>query len=310
MDTPLVTIAIPVYNGANFVGDAIQSALDQTYQNIEILVVNDGSRDNGATRGVVESFGSRIRYIEKENGGVSTALNLAIAEMRGEYFSWLSHDDIFMPRKTELEVAYALANNAKIVYADYKFVNENKTPLPDDTFVTALAEKGNIFYQLLIGYPVNGCTTLIHKDVFKKVGFFRTDLPTTQDYDFWFRCTRYFDFHLLKEEVMLSRVHPNQDSKKLAGHFIECDALYTNIGSYIVADKQLRGLGSEQLVHVVKSLIKREYVSAAVMCARGLGKFRSALLVPTYLILHIVRKIFMKVAGLFTRKKKSVDLSH
>ena len=75
---PKVSIVIPVYNGANYLGEAIDSALEQTYENIEIIVVNDGSTDDGATREIALSYGDRIRYFEKENGGVSSALNLGI----------------------------------------------------------------------------------------------------------------------------------------------------------------------------------------------------------------------------------------
>ena len=102
---PKVSIIIPVYNGANYVAEAIDSALAQTYKNIEIIVVNDGSRDDGATEKVVLSYGDKIKYIAKENGGVSTALNRGIAEMTGEYFSWLSHDDAYTPEKIENQVA-------------------------------------------------------------------------------------------------------------------------------------------------------------------------------------------------------------
>ena len=84
--------------------EAIDSAIAQTYQNIEIIVVNDGSNDNGKTREIALSYGDKIRYFEKENGGVSTALNLGIKEMKGEYFSWLSHDDVYYPNKVERQV--------------------------------------------------------------------------------------------------------------------------------------------------------------------------------------------------------------
>ena len=90
---PLVSIVIPVYNGSNYVRDAIDSALAQTYKNCEVIVVNDGSQDGGATDEICRSYGERIRYFRKENGGVATAVNLGIEQMRGEYFSWLSHDD-------------------------------------------------------------------------------------------------------------------------------------------------------------------------------------------------------------------------
>ena len=99
--TPKVSIIIPVYNGSNFLKEAIDSALAQTYKNIEVIVVNDGSTDDGETRAVAEKFGDRIRYFEKENGGVSSALNFGIKKMTGEWFSWLSHDDLYMPKKIE-----------------------------------------------------------------------------------------------------------------------------------------------------------------------------------------------------------------
>ena len=94
---PLVSIVIPVYNGSDYLAEAIDSALAQTYGNIEIIVINDGSSDNGKTREVAGKYGDRIRYFEKENGGVPTALNLGIKEMKGDYFSWLSHDDVYFP---------------------------------------------------------------------------------------------------------------------------------------------------------------------------------------------------------------------
>ena len=101
---PLVSIVIPVYNGSNFLQQAIDSALNQTYKNIEIIVVNDGSRDDGATEQIALSYGDKIRYFSKENGGVSTALNMGIANMKGEYFSWLSHDDMYKPEKIEKQI--------------------------------------------------------------------------------------------------------------------------------------------------------------------------------------------------------------
>ena len=76
MKNPKVSIIIPVYNGENYLREAIDSALAQTYKNFEVIVVNDGSSDK--TDEICKSYGSRIRYFKKENGGVSTALNLGI----------------------------------------------------------------------------------------------------------------------------------------------------------------------------------------------------------------------------------------
>lgn len=78
-----VSIIIPVYNGGNYLRNAIDSALSQTYKNCEIIVVNDGSTDGGETAAIAKSYGNKIRYFEKKNGGVGTAVNLGIAEMTG-----------------------------------------------------------------------------------------------------------------------------------------------------------------------------------------------------------------------------------
>ncbi len=86
---PLVSIVIPVHNGSNYLNQAIDSALNQTYQRCEVLVINDGSSDGGKSEQIAKSYGDKVRYYAKENGGVSTALNLGIEKMRGSYFSWL-----------------------------------------------------------------------------------------------------------------------------------------------------------------------------------------------------------------------------
>lgn len=99
---PLVSIVIPVYNGENYLEEAIHSALNQSYENIEIIVVNDGSTDN--TENIALKYKDKIKYFKKENGGVSSALNLGIKNMTGEYFSWLSHDDLYYEDKIERQI--------------------------------------------------------------------------------------------------------------------------------------------------------------------------------------------------------------
>ena len=127
MNKPLVSIIIPVYNGANYLKDAIDSALAQTYPNVEVLVINDGSNDNGLTENIALSYGDKIRYFYKENGGVASALNLAIKNMKGEYFSWLSHDDMYYPNKIERQIQELYKNGdlKSIVYSAYDLLDVN-----------------------------------------------------------------------------------------------------------------------------------------------------------------------------------------
>ena len=126
-NNPKVTILIPVYNGSNFIKQAIQSAINQTYKNIEILVINDGSTDNGKTEKVIKEFGDKVKYIKKENGGVASALNLGIKEATGEYIAWLSHDDIYLPNKIEKEIKALekLEDKNTIIFSNFELIDEN-----------------------------------------------------------------------------------------------------------------------------------------------------------------------------------------
>src|SRR5436305_10006768 len=103
---PKVTIAIPVYNGSNYVRYAIESALNQTYQYTEVILVNDGSDDGGATDSIARQYLGRINYIVQENKGVAGAMNTAISHMTGDIFTWLSHDDIHLSEKVAAQIEY------------------------------------------------------------------------------------------------------------------------------------------------------------------------------------------------------------
>jgi len=212
---PLVSIVIPVYNGANYMAEAIDSALAQTYSNIEVLVINDGSRDNEATRNIALSYGNRIRYFEKENGGVATALNLGIAEMKGEYFSWLSHDDKYFPHKIETQIKFLSQLNDKevVLYSDIEYIDKDSQLLSQLRFPNYPPE--NFRPAFIKGGLINGCTLLVPKICFKKYGLFDISLRTTQDYDLWFRFSETFEFFHQPEILIQSRLHENQDTIKL-----------------------------------------------------------------------------------------------
>src|SRR2546426_189289 len=99
-----VSVVIPVYNGEQYLADAIQSVRDQTYQNVEVIVVDDGSTDGSAD--VAKKFGEAIRYVHQSNGGVGKARNTGIAAARGAYLAFLDQDDLWLPDKLAVQVAY------------------------------------------------------------------------------------------------------------------------------------------------------------------------------------------------------------
>ena len=182
---PKVSIIIPVYNGSNYLKEAIDSALAQTYKNTEIIVVNDGSNDKGATEKIAKSYGKKIRYFNKENGGVATALNFGIEKMTGEYFSWLSHDDIYYPEKVEkqVEVLSKLENKETIIYSNVEYINEFSETINitryEDLYSSRQLSSGVL--PVLKGLT-NGCTMMIPKQLFKESGNFNEKLITCNDY--------------------------------------------------------------------------------------------------------------------------------
>lgn len=213
MKKPLISIVIPVYNGSNYLGYAIDSALAQTYKNIEIIVVDDGSTDGGKTAAVAKSYGNKIRYFHKKNGRVASALNYGISKMKGDWFAWLSHDDIFYPNKCELEAKYikkyphtmVFYGNTAVINADGKLVSANNPKSPATV-------KGGIWYLKTWIY---GCTTLIHKDCFKKTGPYNVNNRTAQDVEMALSLLHYFEFRHIPEIISARRDHMASDFHQL-----------------------------------------------------------------------------------------------
>lgn len=206
---PKVSIIIPVYRGKEFMREAIDSALNQTYENIEIIVVNDGSDDNGETRKIALSYGEKIKYFEKENGGVSTALNLALEKMSGDYFSWLSHDDRYYPEKIESQINYLRNYDEKtILYSDYDLMDENSSIFAKNILNHKELNK-KMEFALLRG-AINGITLLIPRNAFLECGNFREDLRCTQDYELWYRMMKKYKFVHQDCILATTRLHKNQ----------------------------------------------------------------------------------------------------
>jgi len=226
---PKVSIVIPVYNGSNYLREAIDSALAQTYKNIEVIVINDGSNDRGKTDKICKSYGNKIRYFKKENGGVSSALNMGIEKMEGEYFSWLSHDDIYYPEKIEKQIEYLSKNydDKKILFCDYELINEKGEHIQFVKFDhKELKEKPE--YALLRGC-INGITLFIPKSAFDKYGEFDETLKCTQDYDMWRRFIKSYKFEHIPIIITKTRIHPQQDSNKNPNVITEGNKLWTSM---------------------------------------------------------------------------------
>jgi len=213
---PLVSIVIPVYNGSNYLQCAIDSALGQDYDNIEIIVVNDGSTDN--TEEIIKSYGNKIKYLSKENGGVATALNMAIKNSNGEYISWLSHDDYYLPNKVSRQINELknIQNREMIIpYCNARFlnlINNTETYSVSDEKEIILSKYDSI--KSIFLWQIHGCALLIPKQAFYRVSFFNTKLNTTQDYDLFFRFVDAgYLFFYIPEVLLVIRWHIQQKGR-------------------------------------------------------------------------------------------------
>ncbi len=230
---PMVSVVIPVYNGSNYLAQAIDSALGQDYPNVEVLVINDGSTDGGKTEAIALAYGSRLRYYSKQNGGVATALNMGIEKMRGAYFSWLSHDDLYSRQKisSQMKLLCRLEDKTTITAGGYSLFS-------DRNGILDIRDYAKIYTREQLETPLfplfhcalNGCTLLIHKSHFQRAGLFDPAYITTQDYDMWFRMMRGLRIVYSRGIYVHSRVHDSQDSITMGdAHQEECNSMWIRL---------------------------------------------------------------------------------
>ena len=226
MNHPLVSIIIPVYNGSKYMCEAIESALSQTYDNIEILLINDGSADGGKTEEIALSYGNKIRYFYKENGGVSSALNFGIKNMKGEYFSWLSHDDSYEPKKIEKQILSLQDKKKCVSICNTKTIdkNSNLISISKNSYKSpTLSSDDALMY--ITKFSANGCSLLIPKSAFEDVGLFNEELRYCQDILMWWKIfLKGYNLTFIDYVGVSYRVHPaqvTQTNKALYRHDAE-----------------------------------------------------------------------------------------
>jgi glycosyltransferase involved in cell wall biosynthesis len=183
---PKVSVIIPAYNQGHYLGEAIQSVLDQTFSDFEAIIVDDGSTDN--TRKVAQAItDSRFHYIFQENRGLSGARNTGIKNSQGPYLTFLDSDDLFLPEKLTLLVN-ELENKP-----EFGFVAGQAIPIDEygrrigKIFKTPLPEDG---CQLLLGNPLHVGSVLLRRSWQERVGYFDEGLRSYEDWDMWLRLAR------------------------------------------------------------------------------------------------------------------------
>lgn len=194
--SPLVSVIVPSYNTAHYVSDAVQSILSQTYQNLEVHVVDDGSTDN--TRDAMQAFANdpRVFYHYQSNRGEAGARNTGIRASRGDLIALCDADDLWMPRKLELQVPMFNGRpQLGVVYTNTVHVDSHNREI--ETYRTT-RHNGKITEKLFGENFVTGSTSMIRRECFS-TEMYDESLRTCADYDLWLRLSVHYEFQYLDE---------------------------------------------------------------------------------------------------------------
>ena len=207
INLPLITIGVSAFNRKDYLKLSLNSLLNQTYPNCEIIVIDDGSTD-GTDLMMQEEY-PQITYVKQPNGGDASAKNHAARIAKGKYIVFNDSDDLFLPDSVE-RLYNALPKNNKnaISYGTYQTIDALGNELPTRRKMDKYPS-GNILENLLTHIIVNSCGTLIPVDLFNKYNGFDTSLRVCHDYDFFLKLAKDYNFYAIQEPVFLRRRHGN-----------------------------------------------------------------------------------------------------
>ena len=205
----LVSIIIPTYNRQDFIGCAIESCLNQTYKDIEIIIIDDGSTDN--TKNIIDGYidknENKIKYIVKENSGVSSSRNIGIKLSKGEFIQFLDSDDFMEETKVEKHVRLLKDNPS--IFGVFSGTIYYKEGISNEVFRNLCKFKGS-FYQVLI----KGNCIPIHSIITRRTEmYFDENMRCYEDWDYWLRALKNKQISYIDEYLNYVNIHKNNTSK-------------------------------------------------------------------------------------------------
>jgi len=188
--SPLVSVIVPAYDVAEFIAEALDSVLAQTFDDYEIIVINDGSPDTEALERALAPYLSRIVYIKQENGGVSAARNTGIKAARGSLIAFLDADDTWLPNYLEVQVARIQADpSIDVLYPNVMMFGDASEA--GEEFMTACPSSGDVTFERLISQECNvsNCS-IARRETLIRAGLFDESLRSVEDFDLWLRVVK------------------------------------------------------------------------------------------------------------------------
>jgi glycosyltransferase involved in cell wall biosynthesis len=235
MNNPTVSVIIPAYNSAAYLADAIQSVMAQTFRDIEIIIIDDGSTDQ--TSRIMSAYSNRVVYIRQANQGPSAARNRGISLSKGKYLAFLDADDLYLPDKMRLQVDYLEAHQEiDLVYSDgvrFKISQGNEIVLPLSTTgevdIIRAAPSEYIFYLMTHNiFPIHA--PLVKRECIVKVHGFDETLTACEDWDLWFRIAEQYHIAFVDGQVIKYRLTPGSNSSDIQRNYREAKKVFAKIG--------------------------------------------------------------------------------
>lgn len=215
MLTSLVSIVIPCYNHEQFVQDCIQSVINQTYENIELIIIDDGSKDNSVEKikemlDLCEQRFVRFEFRSRPNKGLSATLNEALEWGQGEYYSAIASDDMLLPNKTAIQVEFMNSNkNIVALFGSANYIDENNNIRTINKLLNKEYEFDKIFLNECQFYAP---TQMMRLDTLIEIGGYDPTI-LVEDWYMWLKMAKKGKVYCLSENLALYRIHSNNSTK-------------------------------------------------------------------------------------------------
>lgn len=262
MNHPLVSIVIASYNMGQYLGTAIDSLLKQTWSNIEIIVVDDGSTDNTEEMMTVYSDNEKVNYIKTENRGQPKAKNRGVKEAKGDFIGFCDADDFWTVDKLEKQMPYFTHDNVGIVYSEVSYVDENDKPY--DKKAPYERYSGKVTEQLLLKNFVPFGTSIIRKECVEQDGAFDEQFRMGIDWDLWLRYSLNWEFNYCPDKTYIYREWSGQMSNNYQGRY---DFAFKILSHFL--NKHGEKISSK----AVRKAWADMYVSRGIVYAKAEGTF-------------------------------------
>lgn len=268
---PLITVVICTYNGERYLAATLDSVLTQTYPNMEVVIVDDGSSD--ATVSIIRQYverDSRIRWFARKNAGLPASRNYAFTQAQGEWIAIIDQDDLCYPERLVRQVAVAADYpSAGLVFCDTHLIDEMgkiiSNHLAPFTLPDLFIPKGLVAHLLLTkGCYVSTQACFIKRSTVKQMGLLDESLRYACDYEYFIRAGLEFDFAYTRDTLSAWRVHPEQESATNRNRFKEVRSV---LGHYISYTGMTLGTRLAIAQHFGKQL-------AAELCYKARGKLQ------------------------------------